>query len=207
MPNANVNAVAATIAPSALQHARSSPSASALDALGIPPGLARLAADEAARVGLRLFLLDNSGSTAAVDGHELLHGTRLLTCSRWREVCSAAEGACALGAATGVPCEFHLLNPLRGHAAAAASATGGEEGHDFIRTSTLADLPRLQAFLWRVTPSGVTPLAERLRALRPRFEAFASGEGASGRVAFLIIVTDGAPTPANSGTPTDSVES
>ena len=33
------------------------------------------------------------------------------------------------------------------------------------------DAERLRAFLARVTPGGVTPLAERLRALRPRFEA------------------------------------
>ena len=43
-----------------------------LAALGIPPGLSRIACDEArGRVGLRLFLLDNSGSTAAMDGHVL----------------------------------------------------------------------------------------------------------------------------------------
>lgn len=185
--------------PANLQRARTLPSLGALSALGVPPGLARLAHDEASRVGLRLFLLDNSGSTNAPDGHELRE-FRLITCTRWREVCATAENACRLGAATGVPCEFHLLNPLRGHGA--TSATGGIEGEDFIATSSLADLPRLQAFLSRVNPSGVTPLAERLRALRPRFAAFVNNEAASGRVAFLVLCTDGAPTPLNSGTPT-----
>ena len=49
---------------------------------------------------------------------------------------------------------------------------------------------------------GVTPLAERLRELRPRLQAFAAEAGPSGQCAFLVLVTDGAPTPPDSGTPT-----
>ena len=192
-------APAALIPPSAPSRPRTAPNMSGLAGLGIPSGLARIAADEAARVGLRLFLLDNSGSTMATDGHEL-RGGRILTCTRWREIVCAAESAASLGVATGVPCEFHLLNPFRGHAASGA----GTEGDDFIRTQSRDDLPRLAAFLKRVNPSGVTPLAERLRSLRPHLDAFAASEGSSGRVAFMVIVTDGAPTPMHSGTPTDA---
>lgn len=181
----------------AMQRQRSMPSLSALSALGIPPGLARLAVDEAHRVGLRLFLLDNSGSTNTPDGHELNEeGTRLLSCTRWQEICASARAACKLGAATGVPCEFHLLNPLR-------ARSNTVEGDDFIRTHDATDVPRLEAFLRRCSPGGVTPLAEALHSLRPRLDAFASSEGASGRAAFLIIVTDGEPTPSHSGRPTD----
>lgn len=170
---------------------------SALAQLGIPPGLSRLACDEAARVGLRVFLLDNSGSTNHTDGH-LLRNQRLVTCTRWREICASAEAACAFGAAVGVPCEFHLLNPLRGHGVPPSEE---REGEDFIRTGHrgYTDAPRLSEWLSRVTPRGVTPLAQRLRALTPRFGAYAHAEGASGRVAFLVILTDGAPTLPDSG--------
>ena len=65
-----------------------------------------------------------------------------------------------------------------------------------------ADAGRLASFLARVTPGGVTPLAERLRELRPRLQAFAAEAGPSGQCAFLVLVTDGAPTPPDSGTPT-----
>ena len=173
------------------------PSPTALAELGIPPGLSRLACDEARKVGLRLFLLDNSGSTAETDGHILRSGERLVTCTRWREICGAAESAAQLGAAVGVVCEFHLLNPLR-----ATSLGDATEGDDYIRTTEARDVTRLVRWLGRVTPRGVTPLAQRLRTLNPRFDAFAAAEGASGRVAFLVIVTDGAPTPVDSGSAT-----
>ena len=80
-----------------------------LSALGVPPALIRLACDESKRVAVRVFLLDNSGSTAHRDGH-LLHpldsgNYRVSSCTRWQEICQSAETACALGAATGVPCE------------------------------------------------------------------------------------------------------
>ena len=188
----------------------SAASPEALAALGIPAGLSRLACDEASKVGLRLFLLDNSGSTSEMDGHVLYSDRgrppRLVTCTRWREICSSAEAAAKLGAATGVPCEFHLLNPLRGHALESAV-----EGEDYIRTGGAAtassDQQRLLRWLAKVTPRGVTPLAQRLRTLTPRFEAFVRDEAASGRVAFLIILTDGAPTPIDSGQPTDAAAS
>jgi len=172
-----------------------------LAALGIPQGLVRLMCEESPRVGLRLFLLDNSGSTAALDGH-VLRGERLVDSSRWEEICALAKSAAALGAATGTPCEFHLLNPLRTTVGAHAEV----EGQDFVSTSgggdAAADEAKLSAFLRRVQPRGVTPLAERLHALRPRFAAFAERAGATGQTAFLVIATDGAPTPTTSGTPT-----
>lgn len=174
----------------------SEPEPELLSKLGIPPGLARLAREEARRVGLRLFLLDNSGSTASVDGHVLRDAKRFVTVSRWTEICASAETACALGAATGVPCEFHLLNPLRGELAEV-----GEEGTDWIRSEGRpSDLGRLQAFLRRAQPGGVTPLAERLRALAPRFSAFRASRS-DGRIAFLLLFTDGAPTETHSGRP------
>ena len=110
---------------------------------------------------------------------------------------AAAQAAAFFGAATGTPCEFHLLNPLRsgGHGAEV-------DGEDFVCCSRDEDVGRLAAFLAKVHPRGVTPLAERLRQLRPRFATFADDAGASGKMAFLVIATDGAPTPTDSGTPT-----
>jgi hypothetical protein len=172
----------------------------ALRELGVPPALRRLACEEADRVAVRVFLLDNSGSTAAHDGH-LLHRVsassyRVSGSTRWQEICQSAQTACALGAATGVPCEFHLLNPVSGWSRGASTGLGAA-GVDWIRTTgSAADVQQLSEFLHKVNPGGVTPLAERLRALSARFE------GLSGRVAFLVIITDGAPTELHSGTPT-----
>ena len=122
-----------------------------------------------------------------------------MSATRWEEICASAHDACRLGIATGVPCEFHLLNPPRG-----GSGETAVEGEDFLCTATDADADRLRIFLRRVTPQGVTPLAERLRSMWPRFEALATARSGthSANVCFLIIMTDGAPTPPNSGVPT-----
>ena len=86
-------------------------------------------------------------------------------CTRWEEIKALALSACDLGRATGTLCEFHLLNPIRGF----GSAVSPIEGQDWVATRGAAgDRERLRSFLERVTPAGVTPLAERLRALRPR---------------------------------------
>ena len=177
----------------------------ALAALHVPPALIRLACDEAKRVAVRVFLLDNSGSTAAHDGHLLqpyASGSYTLrNCTRWQEICQSAETACALGAATGVPCEFHLLNPLGGWTNGGNTGLG-HEGLDWIRTTGApADKERLSAFLSKSQPGGVTPVAERVRALAPRF-AVSDDERREGAVAFFIVITDGAPTSLHSGQPT-----
>ena len=177
----------------------------ALADLGVPQALIRLACDEAQRVAVRVYLLDNSGSTAAHDGH-LLHPLgprdyRITNATRWQEICQSAETACALGAATGVPCEFHLLNPLGGWSAGAETGLG-QEGRDWIRTTGAAgDGERLLTFLNKCRPGGVTPVAERVRALAPRF-AVSDQDRRAGVVAFFIVITDGAPTSMHSGTPT-----
>ena len=151
----------------------------------------------------------NSGSTSEMDGHVLYSDRgrppRLVTCTRWREI-SSAEAAAKLGAATGVPCEFHLLNPLRGTRSILrlrarttfeqASATGG----------TSSDQRRLLRWLAKVTPRRDAARAASSTALAA-LEAFVRDEAASGRVAFLIILTDGAPTPIDSGQPTDAAAS
>ena len=60
-----------------------------LRSLGFPAGLARLVTDADSRVGLRLFILDNSGSTGEMDGNKLTaeYGTlKMKACSRWDEI-------------------------------------------------------------------------------------------------------------------------
>jgi len=77
----------------------------------------------------------------------------------------------------------------------------GEEGRDWLRTEGAAgDQDRLSAFLARVRPEGVTPLAERVRSLEERFAPLRAAR--DGRLAFLVIITDGAPTSLHSGQPT-----
>ncbi len=208
-------AAAAAAAPSAPPFAPSAPpfsvdldaSSAALSRLGLPRGLARLAQDEAARVGLRVFLLDNSGSTNTLDGKRLLPGSDVAqTCTRWQEISHMALVAARLGAATGVPCEFHLLNRRSVAPAGSAPYAALREGQDYLCTRSAAEVEALRLFLESVEPSGVTALAERLGALAPRFQRFSRERGeeteSRHKLVFLVIATDGAPTPQFDGRPT-----
>ncbi len=182
-------------------------SSAALLRLGVPRGLARLAQDEAMRVGLRVFLLDNSGSTSTLDGTVTQPGSDVgQTCTRWQEITHVALVAARLGAATGVPCEFHLLNRRSVAPAGSAPYASLQEGQDYLCTRSAAEVETLRHFLESVEPGGVTPLAERLSALASRFESFSrqrSTEPASRhKLAFLVIATDGAPTSLFDGRPT-----
>jgi len=84
---------------------------------------------EEKKIGLRLFLLDNSGSTDQMDGHyleELPNGAVAShACSRWEEIKHMALEQAKWNDVVGTPCEFILLNPVGGPL---------KEGRDFLRT-------------------------------------------------------------------------
>lgn len=162
--------------------------------LGVPWGLARLLAEEDSKIGLRIFLLDNSGSTAAYDGHysEELPGGRIVShpCSRWEEIKHMALQHAEWNAAIGTPCEFVLLNPGPGLV---------QEGRDFVRmnsgsASTASSFESLRRMLDRTQPGGLTPLRDRLEEIHHRIQAQHEELAQSGQRVVLVIATDGLPT-------------
>merc|ERR1719440_2586803 len=76
---------------------------------GVPAGLARLIREEDDKIALRIFLLDNSGSTAYPDGQYLEEhpdgGMKLRKCTRWEEVCHTAIEQAKWNLELGTPCE------------------------------------------------------------------------------------------------------
>ena len=87
----------------------------ALIKLGVPPSLAELLCDEDKQIGLRIFLLDNSGSTAQGDGKYFYTDERdgrtySTGCSRWEEISRMAIEQAEWNATIRVPAEFCLLN-------------------------------------------------------------------------------------------------
>merc|ERR1712216_348364 len=91
--------------------------ASAYAGMGAPPGLADMLATADAVVWKRIFVLDNSGSTCAADGHVLRKeqsksGESLFSVqsTRWEEIMDAAIQQAQWNASAGVQCEFVLLN-------------------------------------------------------------------------------------------------
>lgn len=171
----------------------------AYEETGINYGLAEALAKEDAEIGLRLFLLDNSGSTAQGDGHVLqsLGGSgycESIPATRWEEVCSLAIDQATWNASLGVRCEFLLLN--------SPDPDNPEEGRDFSvvdpRMGHVADqVRRLYMLLEKNGPKGVTPITPRLQSLQRRL-LHGSSIPVGARV-YLCIVTDGLPTSTKSG--------
>jgi len=174
----------------------------ALMELGLPWGLARLVHEEDRQIALRLFLLDNSGSTNTVDGKVLMDDA-MIPCTRWEEIQHMATQQAAWNARIGTPCEFVLLNPPAKRPKGAFSG-----GVDFVRIDPgQGDLATqqlgLQHMLRATVPKGPTPLAERLSELYGRIARDATELAAAGQRVVLVIATDGLPTGSYSGVSTE----
>lgn len=169
---------------------------------GVPAGLAKLIREEDSAIAIRIFLLDNSGSTAHPDGQFLEalpdgFGMRLRRCTRWQEVCNTAKEQARWNLLLGTPCEFYLLNPL-------ARGETLEEGLDFIcvdasRGNHDVQLEALEKMLASTGPSGVTPIADRLRKIHARISPEARELARHRQKVVLVIITDGLPSSTYNG--------
>jgi len=181
----------------------------------MPAGLARLVTDQDSTVGMRIFILDNSGSTQALDGSVLdrkYNPPRMRRCTRWEEIKTIAMEQAVWGAQLQTPCSFFLLNPPEtgdSRALMKAGAAGAPvAGRDYVNIDTRKDInemvkqvAELEAMLSRTQPGGVTPLAERIAIIRNRLEATAGSLMEGCQKVFLVLCTDGLPTTVDSGHP------
>lgn len=173
-----------------------------LEFAGLPERLADCIAREDERIGLRIFLLDNSGSTSYCDGkyfvvdheREVLQSRR---CSRWDEIKGMARSQAEWNLPLGVPCEFMLLNcgppPLR-------------EGIDFVRIDPgrqQGDMQSLVRMLDSTGPNGTTPLADRVADICQRVHSEHADLVQAGQHIMLTIATDGLPTAKHTTQSTD----
>lgn len=169
-----------------------------LQEVGVPPGMCQMLSHDDSRVGMRIYLLDNSGSMSQFDGH-MLHGQQFMACTRWDEVCAMAREQAAWNTALGSPCEFVLLNSM--------GRTQGVpvEGVDYVSfRDGRCDVRRLEELLQRNGPRGVTPLSDRIVEIRQRMAAKAQTLSKKGQLIHLTIATDGMPTSSQSGTSTSA---
>mmetsp|Transcript_137972 Transcript_137972/g.349565 ORF Transcript_137972/g.349565 Transcript_137972/m.349565 type:complete len:399 (+) Transcript_137972:66-1262(+) len=171
--------------------------------LGVPRGLAGVVAQDDKRIGLRVYLLDNSGSTSQPDGSVVQQGAdgrlRQRPCTRWEEICAFAEDHARWNLKVGTPCEFILLNSM-----GRTSGSPMVEGRDCIHIDRshgpeTSQLQELRELLMNNGPRGVTPISERLEDIRRRIQADFSALAQARQMIFLTIVTDGLPTSPSSG--------
>lgn len=166
--------------------------------LGVPRPLAAELAKEDERIGLRIYLLDNSGSMQAMDGNltTVLPGGRIEQrgSTRWEEICAFAQDHAKWNFACGVPAEYVLLNSPN-----QCSGTAPQEGVDYIRVdgttrTVIDDLARL---LRNNIPRGSTPITMRLREIGARIRAEAANLSSKGQLVYITVATDGLPTTIN----------
>jgi hypothetical protein len=179
-----------------------------LEELGISRGLADVLAQDDSRIGLRIYLLDNSGSMQAQDGNKLHENGRgemlRRPCSRWEEICIFAKEHAEFNLMVGTPCEFVLLSSF-----GRAPGTPSKEGRDYVRIDRTAgdkssQLASLQTMMQNNGPRGTTPIADRLDEIFQRVSMQTSELAQKGQCVFLTIATDGLPTSAGSGDSTPS---
>jgi len=169
-----------------------------------------MAAEYDRLIGLRVYVLDNSGSTQAFDGKYLdpeANGgsMRMVPCTRWEEIRRMAMQQAEMNARVGTPCQFVLLNPPapRGFAAF-------REGVDIATVDAAPGSPQvaeqlqaLQNMLRNTRPEGATPLGQRLQEVHHRLLHGFMQQSAQGLRCVVIIATDGLPTCIGSGIPSD----
>jgi len=156
---------------------------------GVGYGLALALARQDEEVALRVFLLDNSGSTAEKDGHVVTQTGghyKSVPSTRWEEIRSMAIDQARWNSDLGVRSEFILVNP--------PCPEQPMEGRSYFvidpaRGHGEAQVAALTTFLNAISPNGPTPLVPRLRELRKRLAT----ELPPGRRVMLSIVTDGLP--------------
>jgi len=173
--------------------------------LGLSAGLATLVGEEDQDVAVRIFLLDNSGSTASYDG-KYLDGTKFVACSRWKEIQVMAIFQAEWNVALETPCEFVLLNPP-----SSRSFARFREGVDFVsidprRGNTTEQVSMLRKMLERTRPQGTTPLFERMTEIHHRIKHDYSHLAVQGLKAIVVIATDGLPTLSGSAVPSDEAK-
>jgi len=176
--------------------------------IGVPFGVSQLIGEEDQMIGLRIFLLDNSGSTSSYDGKYLEQGPdgkrNVVTCSRWQEIKRMALDQAHCQIATGTLCEFVLLNPISGQG-------GLQEGIDICsidpsRGDAEAQLAALRGMLDKVRPNGATPLAQSLRQIHTRITTVHGNLARQGLRTVVVVATDGLPTSTGGYKPTDAAK-
>eukprot|EP01034_Spumella_vulgaris_P033732 gene33732-41615_t len=113
-----------------------------------PPGLQNTFVSNLAKIPMRFFICDDSGSMCTNDGHKLIDvggHKRLIACTRWGELTEALKFHAEISHAASAPTEFRFLNSGQ------PITVGNGELGDNLRLSNL--LTVLQG-----SPNGQTPL-------------------------------------------------
>eukprot|EP00566_Odontella_aurita_P011130 CAMPEP_0113533784 /NCGR_PEP_ID=MMETSP0015_2-20120614/4801_1 /TAXON_ID=2838 /ORGANISM="Odontella" /LENGTH=407 /DNA_ID=CAMNT_0000432883 /DNA_START=113 /DNA_END=1336 /DNA_ORIENTATION=- /assembly_acc=CAM_ASM_000160 len=164
---------------------------------GFTEGLARSLAASMAAFPLRIWVVDNSGSMAAVDGHRFVETSKrnevkVVSCTRWSEIQETVEYHARLAALLKAPTIFRMLNNP-GSGVGQPQFGIADKGDSFIDQ----DLQLVLQIIQKSCPGGVTPLARHVREIREQVTGLASALNQRGQKVAIILATDGLPTDDN----------
>ncbi|GKY90967.1 hypothetical protein MPSEU_000069500 [Mayamaea pseudoterrestris] len=167
----------------------------ALEQQGYTPGLIDSLVENNRVFYKSIWIIDNSGSMSAMDGHRLV-GTldrkqvRLVQCTRWKELQETVEYHAQLAALLQRPTQFRLLNDPGRNVGPQHFSVAEVANETFLRQ----DLEVVRSVMEHATPSGVTPLTKHLEQVLEHVQSLQQTLTQTGTKVVLVICSDGIPT-------------
>jgi hypothetical protein len=163
-----------------------------LSAHGFPLGLAEELVASVSQCPVRFWVIDNSGSMWASDGHVLKgkgKDTQLVPVTRWAEMQATVQHHAELAGLIEATTVFHMLNHP-GDPRVPQIFSVAEHGSAAIAK----DIDNAKNAMLVSQPQGPTPLAERLMEIREKIADMGKSLLNQGQRAVIVLATDGLPT-------------
>ena len=161
---------------------------------GFPKGIINEINRNSQAFPLRIWVVDNSGSMMAQDGHRIVEtlnkdNVKLVSCSRFMEIQETVDYHGQMAALLQAPTVFRLLNDP-GRAVGPQQFSIAERGEEFIPQ----DLEVCRRTMYGTQPSGCTPLTQHVMEIRANVLAMEEELRNAGTKVAIVLATDGLPT-------------
>lgn len=163
---------------------------------GYTRGLSTSLANTIKNFPLRIWVVDNSGSMQATDGHRFVETKRtqdvkVVDCSRWNEIKDCIEYHAQMAAALEAPTTFRMLNDP----ACGPNSQQFGVAEDSLEPRVLQEeVDRAITIMKTAQPGGVTPLIQHIQEIELAVRELEPQLRADGCRVAIILATDGLPT-------------
>jgi hypothetical protein len=169
----------------------------ALTEQGYTKGLAQALTVNKLAFALSIWIVDNSGSMQARDGHKILQQNKrsqgdlkFVECTRWAEMQQTVDYHVQMAAVLKAPTVFRMLNDP-GRQAGPQQFSIAEHGAD---SDIDQELAAALSVMSNSQPGGVTPLTSHLREIRHNIAQLEPELRQNGTKVAIVLATDGLPT-------------
>ena len=163
-----------------------------------PTGFGKTILDSKDQVAFRFVIIDNSRSMLKKDGHRLTSDDagkqEFEECSRWQEIISSMEVMINHAEMADTPTEIRLLN--RSQPVIIGQKNESSWWNPIAQLGFGETITAARELL-ATEPVGLTPVCKQIREVSERLRGMEHELRASGKIALLIIATDGESTDGN----------